>query len=86
MERVALGEIVLDEYTISSAIETVLKKLESSPRVALSGIIQEGPHALAWIAALFVGVLELTRLGEIAPDQDEAFGEIFLTRLGTPAA
>jgi hypothetical protein len=49
--------------------------------VALSGIIQDGPHALGGLPHYLLG-LEPYATRQIAPDQDEAFGEIFLTRLG----
>lgn len=80
MERVAIGEIALDPYTVSQAIETILDSLKERPAVAFSSLLTGGPKSLPWMAAMFIGILELTRLGEIVLTQDERFGEISLLK------
>lgn len=79
-ERIAVGEIALDTHTVAQAIETILAELKDSPRQAFTPLLQKGPQALSWLAAMFVALLELTRLGEIDLSQDDHLGEIFLQR------
>jgi len=80
LERVAIGEIALDPFTVSQAIEHILSSLNENSSVAFSTLIAQGEKSLYWIAAMFVAVLELTRLGEINLIQDGSFGEISLMR------
>jgi len=81
MEKIAFGEIMLDNFTVSHAIEKILSRLDAEKEINLSVIIEENKGQLGWMAALFVATLELTRLGELALTQSEAFGEITLKRL-----
>lgn len=112
MERVAIGEITLDTFTVSQAIEKILQALESTPTLSFSALLNMNGESfflptltpensfvdtsretsensskdnlparnLGWIAAMFIGILELTRLGEISLTQDEKFGDILMQR------
>lgn len=85
LERIAVGEIMLDPHTVSDAIEFTLKILNEHPQQSFGGLLKRGPAAIGWMAAMFVALLELTRLGEIDIVQDEHCGEIILSRRA-PAA
>lgn len=80
MERIAVGEIALDPHTVTQAIENILRALEEKPQQSFGALLHHGPQELGWIAAMFVGILELTRLGEIDLSQDEIHGEIMVAR------
>lgn len=80
LERVAIGEIALDEYTVSQAIESILENLKATPTMEFSAILKTGPREIRWIAAMFVAILELARLGEIDLVQSESFGEISIEK------
>jgi chromatin segregation and condensation protein Rec8/ScpA/Scc1 (kleisin family) len=45
-----------------------------------SAILKTGPREIRWIAAMFVAILELARLGEIDLVQSESFGEISIEK------
>ena len=80
LERVAVGEIMLDPYTVSQAIETILQELSIQPTKMLGDFLKETEGNLGRMAAIFVAVLELTRLGEIDLLQTESFGDVTLTK------
>ena len=80
LERVAVGEIMLDPYTVSQAIEEILNTLKESPSVNFGELLKKASKNLSTMAAMFVGLLELTRLGEIELAQEETLGEITVTK------
>ena len=80
LERVAIGEIALEPYTISEAIETILNALKETPAINFLSLLKEKPGEFSWMAAMFVALLELTRLGEINISQTEGFSEITIER------
>jgi len=80
LERVAIGEIALDPYTVSQAIEVILDTLKESPSINFIALLQGKKHELGWMAAMFVGLLELVRLGEIDVAQEGSFGEIIIEK------
>jgi len=80
LEKIAYGEIAIDQFTVSHAIERILARLEADPELTLTKIIEENEKELGWMAALFVATLELTRLGEVELRQDDNFAEIYLSK------
>lgn len=80
LERVAVGEIMLDPHTVSDAIDFILKNLPDNETQTFGNLLKNGPQAIGWMAAMFVALLELTRLGEITLTQEEHCGEITLSR------
>ena len=83
LERIAVGEIALDPHTVAEAIETILKSLPASGESSaqsFAALLKQGPSDLSWLAAMFIGLLELTRLGEIDIAQESLAGDILLSR------
>ncbi len=80
LERVAIGEIALDPYTVSQAIEEILARFESAPSQSFAALLKSANSNLPRMAALFVAILELARLGEVDLSQSDNFTDITLSR------
>jgi len=80
LEKIAFGEITVDQFTVSQAIEHILGELDANQTISFTTLIEKNHKELGWQAALFVATLELTRLGEVTLQQDENFGEITLNK------
>jgi segregation and condensation protein A len=58
--------------------------LESEARLAFSAVFTP-PHNRSRLVGLFLAVLELIKSRQIAAEQPEVFGEIWLYRIAEPA-
>jgi len=75
-DRIVVGEIEDDPITVSERMEFILHRLNRRGHFRFSELFAEGSHSLNTLAATFLAVLELTRVGRLAIEQDIAFGDI----------
>jgi chromatin segregation and condensation protein Rec8/ScpA/Scc1 (kleisin family) len=64
-------------------MESLLHRLEGESRLAFSAVFTP-PYHRARLVGLFLAVLELIKGGQIAAEQPEEFGEIWLRRIVAP--
>lgn len=74
-DRIVVGEIEDDPITVAERMEFVLDRLRSRGGFRFSELFT-GPYTLNTLAATFLAVLELTRVGKVEIRQDVAFGDI----------
>lgn len=74
-ERITKGEIHAEQVTVADRMEFVLVRLKDKPSFLFSELF-ESTTTLTTIVASFLAVLELTRLGKITIQQDQAFADI----------
>jgi len=74
-DRIVVGEIEDDPITVAERMEFVLRKLETAKSFRFSDLFEER-YSLNTLAATFLAVLELTRVGRVRIRQDQAFGDI----------
>ncbi len=74
-ERIHEGEINAEQVTVSDRMELVLLRLSKEKQFHFSDLF-ESTTTITTIVATFLAVLELTRLGKIAIQQDQAFSDI----------
>jgi len=77
-ERITTGEIHAEQITVSDRMEFVLMRLKHKNSFLFSELF-ESTSTLTTIVATFLAVLELTRLGKIKIQQDQAFADIRCT-------
>tara|TARA_R100000027_G_scaffold2635_2_gene2594 strand:+ start:13267 stop:14046 length:780 start_codon:yes stop_codon:yes gene_type:complete len=75
-DRIVVGEIEDDPITVAERMEFVLHRLERSGGFRFSELFATGSFTLNTLAATFLAVLELTRVGKLELQQDLAFGDI----------
>lgn len=76
-------QIVVDQTPIHVYMESILRRLASETTLAFSAVFTP-PHNRARLVGLFLAVLELIKGGQIAAEQPEIFGEIWLRRIAPP--
>jgi segregation and condensation protein A len=77
-ERITEGEIHAEQVTVADLMEYVLLHLRERRSFLFSELF-ESTTTLTTIVASFLAVLELTRLGKIKIEQDQAFADIRCT-------
>ena len=77
-ERITEGEIHAEQVTVADRMEFVLVRLQDRKAFLFSELF-ESTTTLTTIVASFLAVLELTRLGKIKIQQDQAFADIRCT-------
>ena len=76
-------QIVMDETPIHVHMENILKRLEQQPKLAFKDIFTP-PHTRGRLLGIFLGVLELMKMKKIEAQQDDTFGEIWITTASNP--
>ncbi len=79
-DRIVVGEIEDDPITVAERMEFVLRRLGDRGSFRFSELFS-GNYTLNTLAATFLAVLELTRVGKLEIEQDLSFGDI---RCATP--
>jgi len=74
-ERITEGEISAEQVTVADRMEHVLLQVKDRKTFLFSELF-ESTTTLTTIVATFLAVLELTRLGKIRIQQDQAFSDI----------
>jgi segregation and condensation protein A len=74
-ERITTGEINAEQITVADRMEFILRRFNETPHFLFSELF-ESTTSVTTIVATFLAVLELTRLGEILIEQDQAFADI----------
>ncbi len=74
-ERITEGEINAEQVTVADRMEHVLLQVKDRKTFLFSELF-ESTTTLTTIVATFLAVLELTRLGKIRIQQDQAFSDI----------
>lgn len=74
-ERITEGEISAEQVTVADRMEHVLLQVKHRKSFLFSELF-ESTTTLTTIVATFLAVLELTRLGKIRIQQDQAFSDI----------
>ena len=76
-------QIVVDQTPVHVYMEALLRRLETEPRLTFSAVFTP-PHNRSRLVGLFLAVLELIKAGQIAAEQPEVFGEIWLRPVAEP--
>ncbi|MFP4352200.1 MAG: segregation and condensation protein A [Puniceicoccaceae bacterium] len=79
-DRIVVGRIEDDPVTVADRMEFVLARLRERSRFRFSELFSGG-YTLNTLAATFLAVLELTRVGRVAIRQERAFGDILCEAL-----
>ncbi len=79
-DRIVVGEIEDDPITVAERMEFVLARLRDHGSFRFSELFATGVHSLNTLAATFLAVLELTRVGRLEIEQEVAFGDIVCRR------
>ena len=74
-ERITEGEISAEQVSVADRMEFILIQLKSRSSFLFSDLF-ESVTSLNTIVATFLAILELTRLGTIRIEQDQAFSDI----------
>jgi segregation and condensation protein A len=75
--------IVVDQTPLHIYMEQLLQRLGQQQRLPLSALFTP-PHTRGRLVGLFLAVLELTKTRKVRPEQQEPFGDIWLS-LAPPA-
>ncbi|MDA0349320.1 MAG: segregation/condensation protein A [Verrucomicrobia bacterium] len=75
-DRLVVGEIHDENYTIADRMEFILTITSTSGRHALTELFK-GKTTLTFVVYTFLACLELTRLRKVSVWQDESFSEIY---------
>lgn len=79
MPRDVFHQVIKDEFTVAEKVEELSERLRRESRVKFSTIFHQAKNKLEAIT-IFLALLELVRLKEIATVQESRFGEIELTK------
>ena len=79
-ERIVVGSIEAETITVADRMELILERIRREPQFTFTSLFPQGPLTIQLLAATFLALLELTRLGELELRQDDAFEEIEITR------
>jgi segregation and condensation protein A len=77
-ERITEGEIHAEQVTVADRMEYVLHRLKTEANFLFSDLFESTTN-LNTIVATFLAILELTRLGHVIIQQDQAFADIRCT-------
>lgn len=85
-ERILPGDIAGETVTVSDRMETILERLGKETSFTFTSLLPERP-TIPMLVSTFLACLELARLGHLALEQDDQFGEILCQRaLAAPAS
>jgi len=84
-ERILPGDISADTVTVSDRMEAILGRLADEASFTFTSLLPERP-TIPMLVSTFLACLELARLGHLALEQDDQFGEILCQRALAPAA
>ncbi len=85
-ERILPGDIAGETVTVSDRMETILDRLGKETSFTFTSLLPERP-TIPMLVSTFLACLELARLGHLALEQDDQFGEILCQRaLAAPVA
>jgi segregation and condensation protein A len=73
-------QIVVDQTPVQVYMDQILQRLEHEQRLPFSAIFTP-PFQRSRLVGLFLAILELIKMGRLAAQQDEAFGEIWMSAL-----
>lgn len=79
--RTGQTTIERDDFKIEDMMARISQQLEASPRLTLSQVF-EGSQSLSELITLFLAVLELIKIKAVWVEQEEVFGEVWLTASG----
>ena len=74
-DKLVVGEIHDEQFTVADQMEWLLGRLAAERSFVFSQLFEHGV-TLRKLVATFLAVLELTRLGKLRLQQDEAFADI----------
>ncbi len=74
-ERILPGDIGGETVTVSDRMETILERLGRETSFTFTSLLPERP-TIPMLVSTFLACLELARLGHLALEQDDQFGEI----------
>ncbi|MEM0965627.1 MAG: segregation/condensation protein A [Verrucomicrobiota bacterium] len=74
-DRIVVGEIEDDPITVAERMEYIIDQLKTRRKFAFSDLFV-GSYSLNTLAATFLAVLELARVGQLKVEQDVAFSDI----------
>jgi segregation and condensation protein A len=83
-ERILPGDISADTVTVSDRMEAILGRLAGESSFTFTSLLPERP-TIPMLVSTFLACLELARLGHLALEQDDQFGEILCQRALAPA-
>ena len=83
-ERILPGDISADTVTVSDRMEAILGRLAGESSFTFTSLLPERP-TIPMLVSTFLACLELARLGHLALEQDDHFGEILCQRALAPA-
>ncbi|WP_438482840.1 segregation and condensation protein A [Oleiharenicola lentus] len=75
-EKLVVGEIHAEEVTVADQMEYVLEYIKDRREFVFTALLEGAPITLRRLVATFLAVLELTRLGKLTVQQNEAFTDI----------
>lgn len=78
-ERILPGDIGGESVTVSDRMEVILGRLGSEASFTFTSLLPERP-TIPMLVSTFLACLELARLGHLALEQDDQFGEILCQR------
>jgi len=73
-------QIVVDQTPVQVYMDQILQRLEQEQRVPFSAIFTP-PFQRSRLVGLFLAILELIKMGRLTAEQDQAFGEIWMSAL-----
>lgn len=79
--RTGQTTIERDDFKIEDMMARISQQLEASPRLTLNQVF-EGSQSLSELITLFLAVLELIKIKAVWVEQEEVFGEVWLTASG----
>ncbi len=79
MPEDVVHEIIVEHYTVEDKMHELLHMLLDHKRIRVNALFARARSRIE-LVALFLAVLELTRLGEVLLKQDRAFGDIEIYR------
>ncbi len=79
-ERMTVGDIDAETVTVADRMEVILERIARQPRLLFTTLFDNAPLTPGLLAATFLAVLELTRLGRLELSQDGAFADIEMRR------
>jgi segregation and condensation protein A len=84
-ERILPGDIAGETVTVSDRMEAILERLGREGSFTFTSLLPERP-TIPMLVSTFLACLELARLGHLALEQDDQFGEILCQKAAAAAA
>jgi segregation and condensation protein A len=71
-------DVIVDHTPLHVYMEAIVARLAPAGRLPFSAVFTP-PHTRSRLVGLFLAVLELAKQGRVVPEQEAAFGDIWLT-------